>query len=108
MWPVKLIIDKLQGALPWADGEGLDSIRAKLSPGQLEAPGSLALRISERGELPGLLCARVIQNGSQLFEVKHRLPASATSENIDALITTWQAAGYIERITISTPNRREE
>jgi hypothetical protein len=69
MATVETIIAKLQESSEWEDGESLAAIRSRLTAGQLQGPGTLVLRISERGPLPSLLCGRVVQSGTALFEV---------------------------------------
>ncbi len=105
MVTVATIIAKLQEVSEWEDGENLSTIRNRLTTEQLEGMGTLALRISVRGQLPGLLRGRVEQSGKLLFEVKRRLPTSITSLDIDKLVQEWQAASFIEKITI---NQRQE
>lgn len=78
MLPVSTIIEKLQEASPWPDGESLDAIRKRLTPEQLCGPGRVTLRISERGALPWLLRARIEQHGVLLFEAIQCLPAGIT------------------------------
>ena len=101
MATVATIIVKLQECSEWEDGESLAAIRSRLTAEQLQGPGMLVLRISERRPFPSLLCGRVVQSGTALFEVKRRLPANVTRQDIDKLVQEWRAAGYLERITIS-------
>jgi len=108
MATVETIIAELQESSEWEDGESLAAIRSRLTAGQLQGPGTLVLRISERGPLPSLLCGLVLQSGTALFEVKCRLPANVTSQDIDKLVQEWQAAGYLERITINQPPGSQE
>lgn len=105
MLPVSAIIEKLQEAASWQDGESLTALRARLTSAQLAAPGKVVLRISERGALPWLLRARVEQNGELLFEVAQRLPASINHAHIEALVADWQAQGHLLGVTISFPKR---
>lgn len=109
MLPVATIIEKLQEAMIWQDGESLFEIRARLTPAQLAAPGQLVLRVSERGILPWLLRARVEnQNGDLVFEVVQQLPASVTHADVEAIVADWQAKGYLLSVNVSPPNAGKE
>lgn len=71
---------------------------------QLTAPGKVVIRIQERGALPSLICARVVdpEDGNLLiFEVKQRIPEELTHEDIERFIETWSKAGWIEKVNIS-------
>lgn len=107
MLPVSTIIEKLQEASAWSDGENLDAIRERLAPEQLAASGCVTLRISERGALPWLLRARVEQHGVLLFETILRLPAGITHANIEAIVQEWQAQGHLLGVTIHPLNNEE-
>lgn len=96
MVQVRTIIDQMCNVVAWEDGEDISAIIARLTAEQLDAPGKLMLRISQRGELPGLVCCRVEQEGVSLFEVKQRLPASLTCSEVDRLVEDWQATGFVE------------
>lgn len=96
MTQVSVIIDRLRKVVAWEDGEDISAIIARLTAEQLDAPGTLRLRVTQRGNLPGLVCCRVEQEGVPLFEVKQRLPPHLTRSEMDHLIEEWRAAGFIE------------
>lgn len=106
MLSVTTILDKLEEAASWEDGEELTAIRARLTLDQLTAPGRLILRISERGTLPWLFRARIEQHGTLLCEVAQRLPADLTHAKIQAVIEGWQALGYSVNVTPDEPKRQ--
>lgn len=108
MLPVATIVEKLQEAALWQDGESLYEVRSRLTPAQLAAPGQLVIRISERGALPWLMRARVEQNDDLLFEVIQQLPASVTHANVEEIIADWQARGYLLGVNVSVPQVGKE
>lgn len=103
MLPVKIIIDKLK-EVSWPDGEDLSAIAARLTTEQLEAPGMLILRISERGPFPWMLIARVVQREKVLFQVMQRIRASVTHDEIESAVEELQRLGYAT-VVVTTINQ---
>ncbi len=77
MATVETIIAELQESSEWEDGESLAAIRSRLTAGQLQGPGTLVLRISERGPLPSLLCGLVVQSVASAILLGDTHPAAA-------------------------------
>jgi hypothetical protein len=96
------LLVSLEKMAAWEDGESVATIRGRLTPEQLAAPGTLLLRISERGGRPWVIRGLVLQEGMVLGEVMNRLPATLTHEEVMAGIEALRERGYLQGIRVTT------